>query len=98
LVAVSTENTIMARKHGPTRPAQRSAKNQGEGDKESARRFNEAEREFVASEKGRQAIRAGSKPASPAEDEALRDAEAEAAMRARENDPEEKRDHRKPAR
>ena len=34
----------------------------------------------------------------PEEEDALRDAESDAASRARENDPEEKRDHRKPAR
>ena len=72
--------------------------NQGEGDKQSARRFNEAERSFVASERGRAAIRAGGKTRDDEEEESLRDAESEAAGRARENDPEEKRDHRKPAR
>ena len=98
LIPCFHRNEIMARSKGPSRPAQRTGKNQGEGDKESARRFNDAERAFVASEVGRDAIRTGSKPRNSAEDEALRDAEAEAAIRARENDPEEKRNHRKPAR
>ena len=87
----------MARTKRPARSARR-GKNQGEGDRESARRFNEAERAFVESEEGRAAVRIGTKPRSAAEEEALLDAEAEAAMRARENDPEEKRDHRNPAR
>jgi hypothetical protein len=87
----------MAQSKRPPRSTKR-AKNQGEGDRESARRFNEAERAFVASEEGRTALRTGTKPRSSAEEEALLDAEAEAAMRARQNDPEEKRDHRKPAR
>ena len=71
--------------------------NQGEGDRESARRFNDVERAFVESERGRAAIRTGSKSHDPKDEEVLRDAEADAASRARENDPEEKRDHRKPA-
>ena len=72
--------------------------NQGEGDRQSARRFNEAERAFVDSERGRAAIRTGGNTHGAEEDEDLREAEADAASRARENDPEEKRDHRKPAR
>jgi len=75
-----------------------SGSNQGEGDREAARRFNDAERAFVDSERGRAAIRSGSKARDPEEEDDLRDAEADAASRARENDPEEKRDHRKPAR
>ncbi|HTK99934.1 MAG TPA: hypothetical protein VL379_18000 [Pseudomonadales bacterium] len=73
-------------------------KNQGEGDRESARRFNEAERAFVESERGRSAIRSSGNTPGEEEDDDLREAEADAASRARENDPEEKRDHRKPAR
>ena len=72
--------------------------NQGEGDRESARRFNDAERAFVDSERGRAAIRTGGKAHDADEEDALRDAESDAASRAHENDPEEKRDHRKPAR
>jgi hypothetical protein len=78
----------------PTKPN----RNQGEGDRESARRFNEVERAFVESERGRTAIRSGGTTQGEEEDEDLREAEADAASRARENDPEEKRDHRKPAR
>ncbi len=67
----------MARsKKTPRTPKSTSGHNQGEGDRESARRFNDAERAFVDSERGREAIRTGSKA----------------------RDPEEKRDHRKPAR
>jgi hypothetical protein len=72
--------------------------NQGEGNRESARRFNDAEHRFVESERGRAAIRSAGRPRDEGEEEALRNAESEAAARARENDPEEKRDHRKPAR
>ena len=72
--------------------------NQGEGDRESARRFNEAERAFVESERGRAAIRSSGGTHDEEEEDDLREAEADAASRARENDPEEKRDHRKPAR
>jgi hypothetical protein len=89
----------MARsKKTPRTPKSTSGHNQGEGDRESARRFNDAERAFVDSERGRAAIRTGSKPDDAEDEEDLRDAEADAASRARENDPEEKRDHRKPAR
>lgn len=81
-----------------TPKAKTAARNQGEGDHESARRFNDAERKFVDSERGRAAVRTGGQPNDADEEAALREAESEAASRARENDPEEKRDHRKPAR
>lgn len=55
-------------------------RNQGEGDKESARRFNEAQQSFVRTERGQKAIdEAGAVDAS--EEQTL--AEAEAAGRAR---------------
>lgn len=80
-----------------TPKAKTAGRNQGEGDRESARRFNDAQRKFVDSERGRAAVRSGGQPHDE-DEEALREAESEAASRARENDPEEKRDHRKPAR
>ena len=75
----------------------RSGKNQGEGDKKSARRFNEKERAFVDSERGRDAIRSGDRPKTSKEERELQDAEAAAGRRARENDPEESRNYRKPS-
>jgi hypothetical protein len=74
------------------------SQNQGEGDRKSARRFNDAERRFVESDEGQEAIREGAAAETPDEEEELREAEAKAGKRARENDPEEKRDHRRPAR
>jgi len=74
-----------------------SGKNQGEGDRESARRFNEEEREFVESERGKVAIRSGPSPKSPEEERELDEAEKEARRHALENDPEESRDYREPS-
>jgi hypothetical protein len=79
----------------PSEP--RSGENQGEGDRESARRFNEKERAFVESKRGRDAIRSGNPPKTPEEERDLEDAEEAAHRRARENDPEESRDYRKPS-
>ncbi len=63
---------------------------QGEGDKRSARRFNEHEQEFVqktdTDEKAREA-----KPKDADEAEELRRSEAKAAGRAKEHDPDEVR-------
>ncbi len=87
----------MTSKKQPNRSTKQAA-NQGEGDRESARNFNDAERAFVESEQGRAAIRAGSKPKDASEADELLKAEADAAKRARENDPQEKRNHHKPAR
>jgi hypothetical protein len=83
----------MAKK--PSEP--RSGKNQGEGDRESARRFNEKERAFVESERGRNSIKSGDRPKTREEERDLEDAEEAARHRARENDPEESRDYRKPS-
>ncbi len=88
----------MARSRKVPKAKKSAGDNQGEGNRESARRFNDAERRFVDSERGRAAIRSAGRPRDEDEEEALRNAESEAAGRARENDPEEKRDHRKPAR
>jgi hypothetical protein len=85
-----------ARTRGKT-PPRSQPKNQGEGDREAARRFNRDEQEFVQSKRGRDAIER-EPTMDPDESEQLRDAELAARRRARENDPEEKRDYRKPAR
>ena len=55
------------------------------------------ERDFVESERGRDAIRSGGRPKTPEEERDLEDAEEAAKRRARENDPEESRDYRKPS-
>jgi hypothetical protein len=78
--------------------SQNPSANQGEGDRKAARRFNDAEREFVESDEGQEAIRKGPAPDTADDEAELRDAEVKAGRRARENDPEEKRDHRRPAR
>ena len=83
----------MAKK--PSKP--RSGENQGEGDRKSARRFNETEQQFVESERGREKIRSGDRPKTPEQERELEDAERAAQRRALENDPEESRDYRKPS-
>lgn len=61
-------------------------RNQGEGDKESARRFNEAEQNFVNSRHGERAIaRAGD--VDPAQAKELEQAERAGRARARGEDP-----------
>lgn len=72
-------------------------KNQGEGDRKSARRYNENTQQFVKSEKGKASVKksdhsGGNSP------EALEKAEKDALTRAKENDPEALRDYTKPAR
>ena len=60
--------------------------NQGEGDRESARRFNESEQDFVNSPRGRLAIKdAGNVDQNELAE--LRDAEQEGLARAKEEDP-----------
>ena len=67
-------------------------KNQGEGDRDAARRYNQDQREFVESGKVKQAAEQA-KGQDPAEAEAAEKAGKE---RAKELDPAEKRDYRKP--
>lgn len=67
-------------------------KNQGEGDREAARRYNQDQREFVESGKVEEAAEQA-KGQDPAEAEA---AEKAGKDRAKEFDPEETRDYRKP--
>lgn len=74
----------------------RKSGNQGEGDRESARRFNEAQQKFVDSPEGEEAI-AQAGELSESEREEAEQAEDEAASRAREKDPAGVRDYHKPA-
>lgn len=69
-------------------------RNQGEGDKESARRFNKSQQRFVESEEGQEEIErvAGDDELGDEFDEA----EREAAGRAKEHDPSVSRDYRRP--
>ena len=69
------------RGHGPD------PKNQGEGDREAARRFNEAQRDFAESPRGRSAINHAGDVA-PNEREALEDAEKVGLAHVKEEDPE----------
>ena len=75
----------------------RSEENRGEGDRKATRRFNEKERAFVESDRGREAIRSGKRRKTSDEERDLEDAEEAARRRARENDPEESRNYRKPS-
>lgn len=68
-------------------------RNQGEGDRESARRYNEAVRETTKS--GKVERREGERRAS--DDPELREAEEKGKERARERDPAVSRDYDKPA-
>ncbi len=68
------------------RPSDASNRNQGEGDKESARRFNEAEQSFVKSRRGEQAI-AQAGDVDPDEVEELEQAERAGRARTRGEDP-----------
>ena len=67
-------------------------KNQGEGDREAARRYNQDQQQFVQSGKVDEAAR---KAAGQNPDEA-REAEQAGRDRAKEFDPEESRDYSKP--
>jgi hypothetical protein len=69
------------------------SKNQGEGNREAARRFNEQTEEFVHSGKGTQAIEEGTR-LDEAEDEEARRMEREGLRRAREKDPQVVRNYR----
>lgn len=60
--------------------------NQGEGDVESARRYNEAQQDFVESPQGRAAIE-NAGDVEQDELEELEDAEAQGLARAKEEDP-----------
>jgi hypothetical protein len=70
-----------------------SGKNHGEGNPEAAKHFNDAEQSFVNSPKGKAAIEGGPK-VSPAEEAKLREAERQAAARAKGNTPPDERNDR----
>ncbi len=71
-------------------------KNQGEGDRDSARRYNEKTQKFVKSDKGRASTKKADHKGRNSPEE-LKKAEEDAAARAKENDPEALRDYTKPA-
>jgi hypothetical protein len=71
----------------------RSKENGGEGDRESARRFNKAEKEFVNSGKGKKAMQKTRRRGDKTADEDLK-AERKARARAKEHDPAVTRDYR----
>lgn len=75
-------------------PSAGSNPNQGEGDKESAKRFNEQQEMFVKSERGQRAIdKAGE--VSPGEENELAEAERKGRERAKDEDPAVTRGHRR---
>ena len=65
---------------------EREGKNQGEGDKESDRKFREAQAKFVHSKEGKRKIAQAGK-VSEEEARKLRDAENEAKAHAKDEDP-----------
>jgi hypothetical protein len=70
--------------------------NQGEGDRKAARRFNQQSEEFVTSSEGKHAIEKG---AGLDDKQAVRSAEKAEKLgrkRAKEKDPEETRNYKKP--
>jgi len=71
-------------------------KNHGEGDKESAKKYNESAESFTQSEEGRRAAGAQDHNGK-ASDEELAQAKKNASSRAKEHDPEARRDFSKPA-
>ncbi len=69
-------------------------RNQGEGNREAARRFNEQEQAFTRSKEGKRAIDKGTHLSEKEAREAQRK-EREGRERAREKDPQVTRDYRK---
>lgn len=65
-------------------------RNEGEGNKTADRNYREATRNFVQSERGQEEIRQAG-DVSAEEDKDIRRAEEQAKQRAKEHDPEEKR-------
>jgi hypothetical protein len=70
--------------------------NQGEGNRSADRRYREATEEFVNSPRGRDAMREAGK-VDPAQQREIERAEQQAKERAKEHDPAELRNSRKPA-
>lgn len=71
-------------------------KNQGEGDRDSARRYNEKSEAFAQSDKGKASVKKSDHGGRHSADD-LKQAEADALARVKENDPEALRDYSKPA-
>lgn len=72
------------------------SRNEGEGNKTADRNYREATQKFVESERGQQEIRhAGD--VSESEEHEITQAEEEAKSHAKEHDPEELRDTRRPS-
>ncbi|HEX2494666.1 MAG TPA: hypothetical protein VHK24_12915 [Steroidobacter sp.] len=72
------------------------SRNEGEGNKTADRNYRKATRKFVASERGKRAIRKAGEVRS-AEKKEIRAAEQKAKARAKEHDPAEVRKHSKPS-
>ena len=68
-----------------------SGKNQGEGDRESAKRYNEATQDFVKSGK----VKKAAQRAKGQDPQEARDSEREGKRHAKEEDPAVKRDYKK---
>jgi len=69
--------------------------NEGEGNKTADRNYREATQKFVESERGREEIAKGRK-VDPREQREIERAEEEARRHAKEHDPEETRDPKRP--
>ncbi len=72
-----------------------SEQNQGEGNRDAARRFNATERAFVKSRRGRRAAADAAKDDDTGIEKELRTAERKASKRAAEHDPAVTRDYQK---
>jgi hypothetical protein len=77
-------------------PSSSAPANQGEGNRTADRRYREATREFVDSERGRKAMRDVGE-LSDEEQRDIENAEQQAKQRAKEHDPAERRNPSKPA-
>ena len=81
----------------PDEPKNQARKNQGEGDRESADRYNKDLQRFVKTAQAKHAAREAVKAMDGPEGPELRKAEERGKARAKEEDPEEKRNYRKPS-
>jgi len=84
------------RTQNPPPAADPSQRNEGEGNRSADRRYREATRQFVDSERGRKAIRDGTELTAETQRDIER-AEQEAKQRAKEHDPSERHNPSKPA-
>jgi hypothetical protein len=71
-------------------------RNEGEGNRTADRKYREATRKFVESERGQEEIKKAGE-VSGSEEQEIRSAEAQAKARAKEHDPEEVRNPAKPS-